>query len=750
MRNDSVGFFWDDTPPPKAAKAEKLKRTPPEPKWLRPDYLPGLEEARRFPVHIMTEAELYQALFNKEELIVDVEVYQNYFLACFTSQKTGWVTYVEMYQAEGHPPVALDIAKLKWLLEFFTTTGFNSWHYDMIMCFLAVNGCSTDQIKWASDKMIVEEMRGADLLRAMSAKGLKVDHIDLIEVAPLRASLKTYAGRLHCPKMQDLPFHPATVLSMEQIIIVRWYCVNDITNTAYLRECLREHVDLRYQLSNEYRVDLRSKSDAQIAEAVIGSELRKLTGTRPTKPKIEVGTSYHYRIPSFIKYETPLMNWALDIVRRAKFIVGEHGSIDMPPEVKALNLVIANSTYRMGIGGLHSSEQTVAHHTDKDFILIDKDVTSYYPYIILNQGLHPVHLGQAFLTVFRSIVERRVAAKKAGQKVIADSLKIVVNGSFGKLGSKYSILYAPDLLIQTTITGQLSLLMLIERLELAGINVVSANTDGIVIKVPRANHAEFDAIIAQWERDTQFETEETRYMALYSRDVNSYIAVKQKEVKNADGSTTWVEEVAGTKNKGAYANPWASKKNMAERLHKNPTTIICVEAVEAFLTKGVPIDHTVRACNDVTKLVAVRSVKGGAVKVWDRVIPEHESKEELIQRAGFVRFAEGSWTDAEHDTQGIYAKSTDKAYTIAVDRLSEPGETEYLGKSVRWYYGKDIPGELVYAISGNKVPKSEGAVPLMAFNDNTVPNNVDHDWYINESLRILRDVGAMPPLAEAA
>ena len=36
------------------------------------------------------------------------------------------------------------------------------------------------------------------------------------------------------------------------------------------------------------------------------------------------------------------------------------------------------------------------------------------------------------------------------------------------------------MLIQTTVTGQLALLMLIENIELAGFTVVSANTDGIV------------------------------------------------------------------------------------------------------------------------------------------------------------------------------------------------------------------------------------------------------------------------------
>ena len=96
-----------------------------------------------------------------------------------------------------------------------------------------------------------------------------------------------------------------------------------------------------------------------------------------------------------------------------------------------------------------------------------------YPSIILNLGLYPKHLGTAFLEVYRSLVERRLAAKKEKRTVEANTLKIVINGSFGKLGSKWSTLYSPDLMLQVTLTGQLSLLMLIERLTLAGVPVRS-------------------------------------------------------------------------------------------------------------------------------------------------------------------------------------------------------------------------------------------------------------------------------------
>lgn len=678
-RRDQAGFFWDDTPAPKPPKAEKPKRTPPEPVWLQPSYLPGLEEARAFPVRVMTPEEVWDAQQAGHEFIFDVEVYPNYFLVVFLDKETGAVFYLESTTG-----VSLNTPLLWWLLTNLKLVGFNSISYDMVICWLAASGSSIAFLKEVSDRIILRDERGGDILRECGVKPGKVDHIDLIEVAPLRASLKLYAGRLHMDKMQDLPFAPNTFLSPEQIAITRWYCVNDARNTLGLRECLDEHLELRREMSVEYGVDLRSKSDAQIAEAVIEHELTRLSGRRPRRPKIDVGTTYFYQVPHFLKYQSPLMNWALDVVRTSKFVVDASGSIAMPEAVKQLRIDINGSLYRMGIGGLHSSEQTAAHYTDDEYVLIDKDVTSYYPFIILNLGLAPKHLGKDFLDVYRSIVERRVSAKAAGLKVIADSLKIVVNGSFGKLGSMFSILYAPDLMIQVTLTGQLSLLMLIERLELAGIHVVSANTDGIVIKCPRKAIDYMNGVVAQWERDTGFNTEETRYMALYSRDVNNYIAVKQKEDKATKG---WIETPDGTKTKGAYANPWASKKNLAERLHKNPANTICVEAVDKFLTSNTPIVKTIRECEDVTKFLSVRTVKGGAVKLW------------------------------------------------------EGGPTEYVGKAVRWYYASGVGGELTYAKNGYSVPRSQGARPCMVLPE-SLPSDIDFEWYETEAYRILSDIGA--------
>jgi len=171
-----------------------------------------------------------------------------------------------------------------------------------------------------------------------------------------------------------------------------------------------------------------------------------------------------------------------------------------------------------------------------------------------------------------------------------EGLKIQVNSSFGKFGSKWSALYSPDLLIQTTVTGQLALLMLIERVECAGIQVVSANTDGIVIYCHKRNQEVLNNIIATWEQETGFSTEETQYCGLYSRDINNYLALK------SDGSI---------KAKGTYAEA---------NLSKTPTTQICTTAVIDYLQLGIPIESTINSCIDIKQFISVRSVTGGAVK----------------------------------------------------------------------------------------------------------------------------------------
>lgn len=517
-------------------------------------------------------------------LICDTETYKDYFAAGFRNVETGNVRIFELY--DGQP---LDIQTLAAVLRKYRIVTFNGNDYDLIMLGAALAGANNARLKKISDHIIRNGMRGWQAADRLGVTVPKVNHVDLIEVAPGIASLKIYGGRMHSQRLQDLPIDPDDSITPDLRPPLREYLHNDLQTTQDLYLQLLPQIELRERMGAEYGLDLCSKSDAQIAEAVITSEVSKVLGRQIQRPEVESGTAFQYRVPEFVRFTTPDLQAHLEVVRAAVFTVPDSGNVQMPKEIAEAEIRIGDGVYRLGIGGLHSSEKSVAHFADTQTLLVDRDVASYYPAIALRCGLAPSHLGKAYLQVYRSIVQRRLAAKRSGDKVTADSLKIVINSSFGKTGNKWSKLYSPDLLIQTTITGQLCLLMLIEALEQEGIPVVSANTDGIVIKCPTSRATMMDFVVWEWEQITGFETEATHYHALYSRDVNNYIAIKP------DG---------GFKLKGVYA---------PAGLQKNPTNEICSGAVVKCLVDGTPIEDSILRCADIRKFLTLRQVKGGAV-----------------------------------------------------------------------------------------------------------------------------------------
>jgi DNA polymerase elongation subunit (family B) len=554
---------------------------------------------------------------------------------------------------EGGPAMALELTPThKDLVPLppGTYVTFNGLNYDFPIMSMAFNGADNQTLKWATDDIILHDLKPWHIEEKYGAPPLTLDHIDLINIAPGQVGLKAYGGRLHSHKLQDLPIDPAASISASDRILLREYCTNDLQTTADLYNKLKPQIELREQMSRGYGIDLRSKSDAQIAEAVIRKQMEERLGHRVYRPDIHPDYKFKYQPPSFIKFQNPGMCRALEVIKNADMSLDKNGSVVMPQELESLRLRIGKGVYRMGIGGLHSTENCIGHK----MALVDRDVTSYYPSIILNLGLYPAHLGPEFLEVYRTIYQTRLAAKSEGNKVVADALKIVLNGSFGKFGSKWSVLYSPELMIQVTLTGQLSLLMLIEIMEECAVVVVSANTDGVVLFGEKFS---IDMMTAYWEGLTRFKTEETLYNALYQKDVNNYIAIK------ADGKI---------KTKGLYA---------LGGLSKNPTNTICVEAVIAKVTSGVPVEVTILTCPDIRKFSTVRQVKGGA------------------------KFG-----------------------------------AAYLGKAVRWYYAQNEKGYIEYATNGNKVARSDGARPIMELPDR-VPDDLDYSWYIREANSILEDIG---------
>ena len=583
-------------------------------------------------------------------IILDCETYKNYFLVSMLDTTTDKTIDFELY--DNHP---IDSKKLAAILRQHTTIGFNSSNYDLPVIVAALRGDTNAQIKQLSDDIINAPKVWPVLKKHKINIPQGFDHIDIMPLPIGQASLKIYGGRLHAPKMQELPIEPNATITPEQREVLRHYCHNDLQVTRILYEELKPQIALREQMSKQYSIDLRSNSDAQIAENVIKHELeaKNIDCTRPT---VKIGTKYKYTTPKHITFKSQLFNDLVAIIERVDFVVGANGQIALPEELLK-KISYDGGEYQLGIGGIHSCESSQAMIAQDDECLFDIDVASYYPYLIIDGQYYPKHLTREFLTVYESIVNRRIEAKRKKDTVTADSLKITVNGSFGKFGSKYSFLYSPDLLINTTITGQLTLLMLIEMITLSGGSVKSANTDGIVILCKRHNVQVIRDTVSLFELTTIFTMECTEYRALYSINVNNYLAVKP------DGTI---------KGKGQFA---------IGGLAKNPTNTISVKAAIAYLTQQTPIKDTILQCQDIRDFVTLRTVKGGAVK----------------------------------DGQAI-------------------------GKSIRWYHSTSTMTAIHYASNNNKVPKSDGAKPIMDYPDK-LPTDIDYQFYIQEAKNIIKSTG---------
>jgi hypothetical protein len=652
----------------------------------------------------------------------DTECFPNFWLLKLRVQN-GPLFSFQLRSGESLAPDR--VAVIQELFSIFRVVSFNGIYYDVSMIAAALIGFSCEQLKWLSDEIIVQEKKPWEL--GLNTEWKPFDHIDIMEVLPGAGSAKQYAARIHAKRIQDLPFSPERWLSESEMAEVDSYCELDLTNLEFKYTSLQPQLILRNKLSERYGIDLRSKSDAQVGEAIIRLQCERAVGHKLYKQEIDWNMAFRYEPPAFISFRHPQLLHALEVVKNSIFRLGANGRVQMPKELEDLQIQIGSTTYQMGIGGLHSHDGKRMFKSNETHILQDKDVRGYYPRLIINSGHWPPALGPAFRDIFRTLVEDRDVAKalaKSLKKSVGEDHfdfiqafseseggKVATNGPFGKLGSYHSILFAPQMLIQTTITGQLSILMEIEWHEAESIPVISANTDGFVVYCPREKLPLSEAIMRRWEKVTGLEMETKDYAALYQRDVNNYFAV---------------ENSGGVKRKGKYSTAGLVEK-------KNPDVEICSDAVADFLEKGTPIRDTLAICRDIRKFLHVQQVNGGAVKLWG----EGPRKNNMAVRDMAPTLESFGWVKKGH--RWHHGDNVTDAAT-AFKTCFMPQRPQYLGKTVRWYYGTRSPGLIVYNNNGNTVSLSYGAQPCLELPDE-FPNDIDYGWYMDNCNKILKDVG---------
>jgi hypothetical protein len=417
----------------------------------------------------------------------------------------------------------------------------------------------------------------------LSLKQIDLFRINHYDNKNRRVSLKRLEFEMDLENIEEMPIHHGKIgLTDEDVQMIADYCENDVDatyefykvttgNTEHPLYKGNNQIELRQDIFEEFGIPCLNYSDSKIGDEMIKKYYCSEKGIHyselPKKGYFRKEVKAKNCIADYITFQTPELQQFLKHVKKQVFTLTD--------EFKE-SLEFYGNTYTFAKGGLHTENKPKIFEADDEVLIVDWDVSSYYPAIIINNSRYPAHLGPEFLRGYKQMFEKRLELKplaKKDKKIkgIVGALKLAVNSVYGKSSDMQSWIYDRQLTMFTTITGELSLLMLIEAYELNDIHVISANTDGVTIQVDKDKIDKMHELNKWWMELTSYELERTDYSKIIFSTVNDYLAIK------TDGEI---------KKKGDFLTDF--------ELHKNKSARIVPIALEHYYVHGVPVDTTIR------------------------------------------------------------------------------------------------------------------------------------------------------------
>jgi hypothetical protein len=418
---------------------------------------------------------------------------------------------------------------------------------------------------------------------------LSLKQIDLFKIHHYdnknrRVSLKRLEFEMDLENIEEMPIHHNKAdLTKDEVFLSLQYCFNDVDATYEFYKITlgdtdhplykgNNQIQLRKDIEEEFGIPCLNYSDSKIGDEIIkkyycqekGMEVKEL----PRKGYFRKSIDIKNCIAGYVQFETEQLQQFLQNIKRLK--------LGLQDDFKE-HIDFYGNVYSFMKGGLHTENKPEIFESDEEYEIIDWDVASYYPAIIITNGRFPAHLGKEFLRGYKQMFDKRLELKplaKGDRKIkgIVGALKLAVNSVYGKSSDMQSWIYDRQLTMFTTITGELSLMMLIEKYEMNGIQVISANTDGVTIRVRKDLIPKMHEINEWWSELTQYALERTDYKKIIFSTVNDYIAIMP------DGTI---------KKKGDFLTDF--------ELHKNKSARIVPLALEGYYVHGIPVKETILA-----------------------------------------------------------------------------------------------------------------------------------------------------------
>lgn len=509
------------------------------------------------------------------------------------------------------------------------------------------------------------------------------DILTMLYSNKLRVGLKEIQVTMQYPNVQEFVCDWTKPLPLEDFDSMIDYNINDIESTSELLNRCKKDVDLRIAIEDEYGVRVLSKDGVNIGMKILTQKYLEKTGLtwwdiKDLRSPMSVIPLKDVILP-FIKYDSPILQRVLEDMKNQIVSPGRKGYEN--------KFVFNNLRYSVGVGGIHSVNSPEIIIPRDDEMLIDIDVASLYPSMLIEYEFYPRHLGKEFLEVYKQIKDERIEAKHNGDKVKNETLKLALNGLSGNLQNEHNFCYSPFAVMQIRINGQLLLLMLAEKLTQTGCRIVQANTDGLFVLLKKDAYSKVNSICREWEQLTKLTLEEDRFKAMYQYAINDYFAITEDNK---------------VKEKGMFIT--------AVKLGKGLTPKIIPKAVISFFKDGIPVEDTIKNCTDIRDFLM--SEKTG--KQWH---VEYMNEEQ--QR-----------------TNRFYA-STNGGYLW---KWKDTGHKE--GEIIT--YTEPYVGERKYKASARQYQNmltASGVTLLNKFDNKPIEERkINYRYYIMEAYKIIRDL----------
>lgn len=498
----------------------------------------------------------------------DIEVFPNYLLISFLDINTQQYKDFEYFTGSRH-----NIENLwEYLSSIDTLIGFNSLYYDNVILNKFLKTGSVEAVKELNDDIIIRKQynRNATELDIPSCKSL-----DVMGILDRKSSLKHYQAFMNLPTILESPISFEMPITQEEIPKVKYYCHYDVWSTYKLFSDPVTQDKLRAKNKLQEVYDLRNISDSEsfLSSIILSQEIKKvlgINGRTSLRGYVSPTVEFYGKdiINPDIKFELPELQQAL--LNAKEFLFSSKTKFEL--EIKLQDFIL-----KIGQGGMHSIGKTaIITKLSPGEYIIDNDVSSFYPATILLEDIAPEGIKEAFLQVYKKIVDDRLEAKRTGDKARANCEKILINSAFGKFKSKSSFLYNPKSLLQVTLNCQFRLLEVIEKIIKADLEILQINTDGVITFCKSdGDLLKLRDIMKVWEHSTGYQMEETPYKALIMKDANNYVAVKEDGKKKEKGKPFQTKTDLGRLSGGAYP-------------------LILSKGIHNYFLKGISPEETVK------------------------------------------------------------------------------------------------------------------------------------------------------------